>query len=93
MRTDPAVSANAAGDLVIESPDALLATALTAIASLGDPDPDAMAAAAARLDALTKPPGSLGRLETLAIQLAGSPASRRLASVGGPSSWRPRITA
>jgi nicotinate-nucleotide--dimethylbenzimidazole phosphoribosyltransferase len=34
-------------------------------------DEAAMAAAAARLDRLTKPPGSLGRLELLAIQLAG----------------------
>ena len=31
----------------------------------------AMADAAARLDRLTKPPGSLGRLETLVIELAG----------------------
>jgi nicotinate-nucleotide--dimethylbenzimidazole phosphoribosyltransferase len=31
----------------------------------------AMSAAGARLDQLTKPPGSLGRLETLVIQLAG----------------------
>ena len=34
-------------------------------------DAAAMAAAADRLDRLTKPPGSLGRLEALAIQLAG----------------------
>ena len=34
-------------------------------------DAVAMAAAADRLDRLTKPPGSLGRLEALAIQLAG----------------------
>ena len=34
-------------------------------------DRDAMEGAAHRLDRLTKPPGSLGRLETLAIQLAG----------------------
>ncbi|HEU0236283.1 MAG TPA: nicotinate-nucleotide--dimethylbenzimidazole phosphoribosyltransferase [Candidatus Limnocylindrales bacterium] len=34
-------------------------------------DGAAMAAAAARLDRLTKPPGSLGRVEELAIRLAG----------------------
>lgn len=34
-------------------------------------DDAAMAAAATRLDRLTKPPGSLGRLEELAIRLAG----------------------
>jgi nicotinate-nucleotide--dimethylbenzimidazole phosphoribosyltransferase len=34
-------------------------------------DEAAMAAASARLDRLTKPPGSLGRLEALATQLAG----------------------
>ncbi len=32
---------------------------------------DAMMQASARLDSLTHPPGSLGRLEELAIQLAG----------------------
>ena len=45
-----------------------LADAVAAIAPL---DAVAMAAAATRLDQLTKPPGSLGRLETVAIQLAG----------------------
>jgi nicotinate-nucleotide--dimethylbenzimidazole phosphoribosyltransferase len=39
--------------------------------TIGPLDADAMAAAAAHLDRLTKPPGSLGRLETLVIQLAG----------------------
>jgi len=34
-------------------------------------DEEAMAATTIRLDSLTKPPGSLGRLERLAIQLAG----------------------
>ena len=34
-------------------------------------DKEAMAAARARQDTLTKPPGSLGRLEELSIQLAG----------------------
>jgi len=37
------------------------------IAAIGPLDPVAMEAAARRLDRLTKPPGSLGRLETLAI--------------------------
>ncbi len=34
-------------------------------------DAEAMRAAAAHLDRLTKPPGSLGRLETLLVELAG----------------------
>jgi nicotinate-nucleotide--dimethylbenzimidazole phosphoribosyltransferase len=38
---------------------------------IGPLDPDAMAIVARRLDRLTKPPGSLGRLETLALELAG----------------------
>lgn len=38
---------------------------------IGPIDHRAMAAMQARLDALTKPPGSLGRLEALAVQLAG----------------------
>ena len=38
---------------------------------IGPLDATASAAAAARLDHLTKPPGSLGRLEALAIRLAG----------------------
>ena len=41
------------------------------IAAIGPPDAAAIAAAAARQAVLTKPPGSLGRLETLSIQLAG----------------------
>lgn len=41
------------------------------VASIGPLDSAAMAATARRLDRLTKPPGSLGRLETLAIELAG----------------------
>jgi nicotinate-nucleotide--dimethylbenzimidazole phosphoribosyltransferase len=40
-------------------------------AAIGPLDGGAMADAARRLDRLTKPPGSLGRLETLAIELAG----------------------
>ncbi|MBB6675353.1 nicotinate-nucleotide--dimethylbenzimidazole phosphoribosyltransferase [Cohnella nanjingensis] len=42
-----------------------------AIRSIGALDEAAMREAAARLDQLIKPPGSLGRLEELAIRLAG----------------------
>lgn len=41
------------------------------IAAVGPLDRAASSAAAARLDSLTKPPGSLGRLERLAQQVAG----------------------
>ena len=41
------------------------------IAAIGPLDAAAVAAAEARQSALTKPPGSLGRLESLSIQLAG----------------------
>lgn len=41
------------------------------VASIAPLDQEATERAAHRLDRLTKPPGSLGRLETLAIQLAG----------------------
>src|SRR5512132_1975228 len=41
------------------------------IARIQPLDEAAMAAARARQDSLTKPPGSLGRLEELSIQLAG----------------------
>jgi nicotinate-nucleotide--dimethylbenzimidazole phosphoribosyltransferase len=40
-------------------------------ARIGPLDAEAMAVVARRLDRLTKPPGSLGRLETLALELAG----------------------
>jgi nicotinate-nucleotide--dimethylbenzimidazole phosphoribosyltransferase len=42
-----------------------------AIETIGALDRPAMIAAAAHLDRLTKPPGSLGRLEELAVSLAG----------------------
>ncbi len=41
------------------------------IASIQDLDQQALASAKARQNTLTKPPGSLGRLEELSIQLAG----------------------
>ena len=41
------------------------------LAAVGPLDRDAMAEAQRRLDRLTKPPGSLGRLEELLVQLAG----------------------
>ena len=48
---------------------------------VGEPNPGAAAAARAHLDTLTKPPGSLGRLEELAAGLAsvrgGAPAVRQ----------------
>ena len=60
------------------SPDeAALAAGIDAVETLGPLDPAAMADAAAILDALTKPPGSLGRLEDLVIQLAGITATAR----------------
>jgi nicotinate-nucleotide--dimethylbenzimidazole phosphoribosyltransferase len=41
------------------------------LAAIGTPDAAARAAAADRLDGMTKPPGSLGRIEDLAVTLAG----------------------
>ena len=55
-----------------------------ALVQIGPLDAEAMAAARARLDALTKPPGSLGRLEDLAIWLAGV-SGRARAAVDRPA--------
>src|SRR5439155_839760 len=54
------------------APGVVGSTALAELAASIRPlDDGAMQAARERLDRLTKPPGSLGRLETLAVQLAG----------------------
>jgi len=57
--------------------EAALAAGVDIVGALGPPDTVAMAEATAILDALTKPPGSLGRLEQLAVQLAGITATPR----------------
>ena len=54
-----------------------------AIAAIEPLDEAAMAAARAHQDDLTKPPGSLGRLEEVAVQLAG--IRRRDGVLLGPS--------
>ncbi|RGA74070.1 nicotinate-nucleotide--dimethylbenzimidazole phosphoribosyltransferase, partial [Klebsiella pneumoniae] len=45
----------------------------TVLRAIPAPDADAMARAQQHIDGLLKPPGSLGRLEALAVQLAGMP--------------------
>lgn len=45
----------------------------TVLRAIPAPDADAMARAQHHIDGLLKPPGSLGRLEALAVQLAGMP--------------------
>ncbi len=51
--------------------DQIVRRAVDTIQALGPLDAGAMAASGAILDGLTKPPGSLGRLESIAIWLAG----------------------
>lgn len=46
------------------------------------PDAEAMARVQQHIDGLLKPPGSLGRLETLAVQLAGMPGLNGTPQVG-----------
>ncbi|WFW14959.1 nicotinate-nucleotide--dimethylbenzimidazole phosphoribosyltransferase [Citrobacter freundii] len=47
------------------------------------PDSAAMLRAQQHIDGLLKPPGSLGRLESLAVQLAGMPGLKSVPRVGG----------
>ncbi|MSQ41493.1 MAG: nicotinate-nucleotide--dimethylbenzimidazole phosphoribosyltransferase [Dehalococcoidia bacterium] len=58
----------------VTDPAALLERTVRAIAP---PDADAATHAAARQDRLTKPPGSLGRLEALATRIAGITGQQR----------------
>ena len=57
--------------IVIPTADAAEAAVVDAVARIGPLDAAAMAVARQHLDDLTKPPGSLGRIEGLAIDLAG----------------------
>jgi nicotinate-nucleotide--dimethylbenzimidazole phosphoribosyltransferase len=57
--------------------EALIRRTIESVVGLGPLDAAAMADARAILDALTKPPGSLGRLESLAIWLAGVTGAAR----------------
>ena len=95
--------------LSASSPPPALPRALTsAIAAIGPLDEAAMAQARAHQDQLTKPPGSLGRLEELAVWAAGvtgcpTPALRRKVIVTaaadhgvarrGVSAYPPEVTA
>ncbi len=54
----------------------------TVLRAIPAPDADAMARAQQHIDGLLKPPGSLGRLEALAVQLAGMPGTGRPAAGG-----------
>lgn len=57
-------------------------TLTTLLASIPAPDDVAMANAQLHLDGLLKPVGSLGRLESLAVQLAGMPGLKGAPEVG-----------
>lgn len=56
----------------------------TVLRAIPAPDTDAMARAQQHIDGLLKPPGSFGRLEALAVQLAGMPG------LGASRRWRKR---
>lgn len=65
---------------MIETPALTVENLVGLIASIGPVDELARAQAATRQDSLTKPPGSLGRLEELSLQLAAITSSERVAT-------------
>jgi len=58
-------------DALVRAADAVGGPCAAALARVRTPDDRAIAAARARHDTLTKPPGALGRLEDLGVLLAG----------------------
>ena len=69
-------------------------TVSEAVERIRPADADAMRCAEARQLSLTKPPGSLGRLEDVSIRLAGIFGTEQ-PRIGGKvsQSWQPGITA
>ncbi len=58
-------------------------TLTSLIRTIPSPDSAAMLRAQQHIDGLLKPPGSLGRLESLAVQLAGMPGLKGVPHVNG----------
>ena len=58
-------------------------TLISLLRTIPSPDSAAMLRAQQHIDGLLKPPGSLGRLESLAVQLAGMPGLKGVPHVNG----------
>ena len=58
-------------------------TLTSLLRTIPSPDSAAMLRAQQHIDGLLKPPGSLGRLESLAVQLAGMPGLKGVPHVNG----------